>query len=73
MDAIRYITDENFRQQLDLGRLTHNKRFGQAIILVRQKHRLTKADIANVSERQLRRIENEGARPSLKTLALLAQ
>ena len=73
IDAIRYATDANCRQQFDLEKITHNKNFGKAISLVRQKYGLAKHDIANISDRQLRRIENEGARPSVATLGILAQ
>ncbi len=73
LDAIRYATDDKWRQQCDLQKIIHNKRFGQAIGIVRQKCGLEKKDIAVISDRQLRRIENEGARPSVGTLTALAQ
>jgi hypothetical protein len=72
LEAIRYATDDNWRQQYDLEKITHNKQFGKAIGIVRQKYGLEKKDITVVSERQLRRIENEGARPSISTLTALA-
>lgn len=73
IDAIRYATDENWRKKLDLERLTHNKNFGRAIASIRKQYDLDKTDIPGVSDRQLRRIENEGARPSIHTLTALAK
>jgi len=73
IDSIRYIIDDNWRRRCDLETITHNKKFGRAIGIVRKKHNLSKENIANLSDRQLRRIENEGAHPSVSTLAELAK
>jgi hypothetical protein len=73
MDAFRYATDESWRKKMDLESLTHNKKFGKAIAQLRKNHQLDKTDIHSVSDRQLRRIENEGARPTIATLTALAE
>jgi hypothetical protein len=73
IEAIRYATDENWRKKFDLESLTHNKNFGTAIASVRKRHKLDKTDIPGVSDRQLRRIENAGARPGIHTLTALAK
>jgi DNA-binding XRE family transcriptional regulator len=72
IDDIRYVVDAHWQKKCDLERVTHNKNFGRAIAAVRKKHKLGQAEIHGVSERQLRRIEKEGARPSVKTLSTLA-
>jgi hypothetical protein len=73
VDAVRYATNEEWRKKMDLESLTHNKMFGKVIAQVRKKHKLDKTDIPGVSDRQLRRIENDGARPSIATLTALAK
>ena len=73
IDSIRYVTDENWRKKFDLERIIHNKNFGRAIASVRQQHGLDKTSIHGLSDRQLRRIENEGARPGIETLTTLAR
>ncbi len=40
---------------------------------MRKGYGLERTDIANLSDRQLRRIENEGIRPGISTLAALAK
>ncbi len=73
IDAIRYATDENWRKKCDLNKIVHNKNLGRAIAAVRRQHKLDKTDIPGISDRQLRRIENEGARPGSETLTVLAK
>lgn len=73
IDAIRYTLDEDWRRKCDLEQITHDKKFGQAVASVRNVHKLGQSDIEGVSDRQLRRIENEGARPSVATLSALAK
>ena len=73
IESIRYFTDEGFRKKCDLEKVTHDKQFGLAIATMRKTHHLVQADIDGMSDRQLRRIENEGARPSVATLATLAK
>ena len=73
IESIRYFTDEDFRKKCDLEKVTHDKQFGLAIATMRKAHHLGQEDISGMSDRQLRRIENEGARPSVATLATLAK
>jgi transcriptional regulator with XRE-family HTH domain len=53
--------------------LIHNKKFGQAIAVIRQRYSLRQTDIPDLTDRQLRRIESGEARPSVSTLKLIAK
>lgn len=45
---------------------------GKAISAVRKAHKLTQNEINGISDRHLRRIENEGQQPTLDTLKKLS-
>lgn len=73
VDVIRYAIDEKWRAKCDTDRLIHNKKFGQAIAVIRQRYSLRQTDIPDLTDRQLRRIESGEARPSVSTLKLIAK
>jgi len=71
MDAIRYITDSDWRQREDTRRVTADENFGAAVARLRKELDLRQRDITRLSARQVSRIEN-GARPSYESLNALA-
>lgn len=71
LDSIRCAIDEAWKERSEAIRLMHDKRYGEAIGLLRKEHELRQSDIARLSERQVRRIE-AGERTSFDTLKLLA-
>jgi hypothetical protein len=72
MDAIRASIDKEFREQLEAKTLATDRKFGEAVSLLRKKAGLRQSDIKGLSERQVRRIEN-GERPRVASLKLLAE
>ncbi len=72
LDAIRTVTDPGRRKRAEWIRKKHGREYGAAIAALRRDHRLRQTDIAGVSERQLRRIEESGA-VSVRTIEQLAK
>jgi hypothetical protein len=72
LDAIRAVIDPKWRRKSERIRQTHGRDYGAAIAKLRKDHRLRQTDIAGISERQLRRIEESGA-VSVRTMELLAR
>lgn len=72
IDSFRYILDSKYRREADSRKLAHNKQFGKAVATLRKKHGYKQSNVPNISERTMRGIENEGARPSAKTIQKLA-
>lgn len=72
LDAIRAVIDPKWRKKSERVRQTHGREYGRAIAALRREHGLTQTDIAGISERQLRRIEESGA-VSVRTMELLAR
>jgi len=60
LDAIKAAIDPSWRAHVAAARLSHNTRYGRAIENVRKRHGLRQSDIAELSERQVRRIESGG-------------
>lgn len=71
MDTIRASTDKEFRERLKAKSLAADKKFGEAVSLLRKKTGLLQSGIKGLSERQVRRIES-GERPTVGSLSLLA-
>lgn len=71
LEVLRLAIDPDAQERAKLDRLRHDRRFGEAVAAVRQRHGLRQTDIAGVSARQVRRIE-AGAFPRSATLAQLA-
>ena len=57
LEAIRYYTDEAYREGADRERLIRERQFGAAARAVRQRHELRQTDVEGLSARQVRRIE----------------
>ena len=72
MDTIRSFVDKEFREELKMKALAADRRFGEAISIVRKKAGLRQSDIKGLSERQVRRIEN-GERPRVRSLGRMAE
>jgi hypothetical protein len=72
LDAIRAVIDPKWRKKSERLRESHGREYGAAIAALRRDHGLRQTDIAGVSERQLRRIEESGA-VSVRTLEILAR
>ncbi len=72
LDAIRAVIDPKWRKKSERIRQTHGREYGAAIATLRKDLGLRQTDIAGVSERQLRRIEESGA-VSVRTMELLAR
>jgi hypothetical protein len=72
LDAIRAVIDPKWRKKSERIRQAYGREYGRAIAVLRREHGLTQTDIAGVSERQLRRIEESGA-VSVRTMELLAR
>jgi hypothetical protein len=72
LDAIRAVIDPKWRKKSERIRQMHGREYGVAMAVLRKDHRLRQTDIAGVSERQLRRIEESGA-VSVRTIELLAR
>jgi hypothetical protein len=73
IESLRYLKDSDFRKDKDNEKLLHDKAFGSAVSKIRKLAGLKQSEIVGVSERQLRRIESEGVRPTIATLKALAQ
>lgn len=73
LEDLKAAADPEFKEQLMLEKLEYGKSFGKAIAMVRKAHKLTQNDINGISDRHLRRIENEGYQPTLDTLKKLSE
>ncbi|MEL6928528.1 MAG: helix-turn-helix transcriptional regulator [Cyanobacteria bacterium J06600_6] len=72
LEDLKAAVDSEFREQLLIQNLEYGKSFGKAIAVVRKAHKLTQSEIDGISDRHLRRIENEGQQPTLDTLRKLS-
>ncbi|MGL4883709.1 MAG: helix-turn-helix domain-containing protein [Waterburya sp.] len=72
LEEIKAAVDPKFKEQLLVEKLEYGKSFGKAIAFVRKAHQLNQSDIEGISDRHLRRIENEGQQPTLDVLKKLA-
>jgi len=72
LEDLKAAVDPKFKDQLLIKKLEYGKSFGQAIAVVRKAHKLNQDGIDGLSDRHLRRIENEGQQPTLDTLKRLA-
>jgi hypothetical protein len=71
LDAVRYLIDPAARRRMELARVAHDQRFGEAVAVIRRARGLEQSAIPGVSERQVRRIE-AGSVPRVSTLEKLA-
>ena len=72
LEDFKAAVDLEFKEKLLIENLEYSKSFGKAISAVRKAHKLTQKEINGISDRHLRRIENEGQQPTLKVLKKLA-
>jgi hypothetical protein len=72
LEAIRAVVEPELRQKLLLEKLEYEKLLGKAIALIRKKHHLKQGKIKGLSDRHIRRIENEGYQITLDVLKKLA-
>ncbi|NJK58898.1 MAG: helix-turn-helix transcriptional regulator [Pleurocapsa sp. SU_5_0] len=72
LEDIKAAVDPEFKEQLLIEKLEYGKSFGKAIATVRKAHKLNQGDIEGISDRHLRRIENEGQQPTFHALKKLA-
>lgn len=73
LEEIKAAADPEFKEQLLLSKLEYGKSFGKAIAIVRKVQRLNQNEIDGISDRHLRRIENEGIPPTLDVLKKLSK
>ena len=72
LEDFKAAIDPEFKEQLLIESLEYSKSFGRAISIVRKAHKLTQNEINGISDRHLRRIENEGQQPTLEVLKKLS-
>lgn len=72
LEEIKAAVNPKFKEQLLIEKLEYGKSFGKAIAAVRKAHKLNQDAIKGVSDRHIRRIENEGQQPTLDALKKLA-
>lgn len=72
LEDIKAAVDPEFKEQLLLNKLEYGKSFGKAIATVRKTYHLNQNKIDGISDRHLRRIENEGQQPTLDVLKKLS-
>ena len=73
LEDIKAAVDPEFKERLLIEKLEYGKSFGKAIAIVRKDHKLNQDAIDGISDRHLRRIENEGQQPTLDVLKKLAK
>lgn len=73
LEALRAAVDPSWRQRVEAERLRHDRRFGEAVASFRADRGLRQSDIATLSERHVRRIEDGLSMPRLETLRRLAK
>ncbi|MEM7762130.1 MAG: helix-turn-helix domain-containing protein [Cyanobacteria bacterium P01_A01_bin.40] len=72
LEELKAAVNPEFKEQLLLEKLEYGKSLGKAIAVVRKAHQLTQNKISGISDRHLRRIENEGQQPTLEILKKLS-
>lgn len=72
LEDIKAAVNPMFKEQLLLNKLEYGKSFAKAITIVRKTHQLNQDEIDGISDRHLRRIENEGQQPTLNALKKLS-
>ena len=73
LDALRYATDPQFRDEKDRQRALHNERFGVSVAAFRRERGLTQTNMPGISEREIRRIEKGETFPRTSTLEVIAE
>jgi hypothetical protein len=73
LEDFKAAVDPEFKAQLLAEKQEYGKSFGRAIAIVRKTHKLNQDRIDGISDRHLRRIENEGQQPTLDALKKLAK
>jgi hypothetical protein len=73
LEDCKAAVDPEFKAQLLAEKQEYGKSFGRAIAIVRKAHKLNQDGIDGISDRHLRRIENEGQQPTLDVLKKLAK
>ena len=73
IESLRYLREPEYRKNQDRARIMHDKEFGRAIAEVRKSCELKQNEIPGLSERQVRRIEKDGIRPTHASLCALAK
>jgi DNA-binding XRE family transcriptional regulator len=73
LEDFKAAVDPEFKAQLLAAKQEYGKSFGRAIAVVRKAHKLNQDGIDGISDRHLRRIENEGQQPTLDVLKKLAK
>ena len=72
LEEIKAAVDPEFKSQLYLEKLKYDQALGKAISQVRKAHNLNQNEIKGLSDRHLRRIENEGYQVTIDVLKKLA-
>lgn len=72
LESLQAAIDPSFEERIRNERLAHNRRFGWAVRVVRERHGLSQSEITGVSERQVRRIESGEFFPRTETLKRMA-
>ena len=72
LEDLKAAVDPKFRTQLWIEKSQYNKSLGKAIATVRKAHNLKQHEIEGLSDRDLRRVENEGHQLTLDALKKLA-
>ncbi len=72
LDTIRFHSDPAYRRTAEAALRREASRYAKAIKTLRKKHALKQGDIAGLSERQVRRLEQGEAFPHAKTVEKLA-
>ena len=72
LEDIKAAVDPEFKNQLYLEKLKYDRSLGKAISQVRKAHNLNQNEIEGLSDRHLRRIENEGYQVTIDVLKKLA-
>ena len=72
LEDIKIAVDPEFKTKLYLEKLKYNQSLGKAISQVRKAHNLNQNEIVGLSDRHLRRIENEGYQVTIDVLKKLA-
>ena len=71
LDAIRSVIDPTYGHKCAAANLARSRNYGFAVATLRKQHGLRQADVAGLSERQVRRIES-GEQASVSALKKLA-
>lgn len=72
LDSIRYYVDPKARKEQDKTSRDEAARYAGAIRALREEHKLTQSDVAGLTERQVRRVEQGESHPRSDTLRKLA-